>query len=294
MLQMFLKMLLLICSGTSINITTTCNNCELTNAIVNIITDICGNSDKITSSIIFETNCLNNFTFMDTVNSIVHESSQSQNVSLRIEMENLHHNTAIYDYKKCNIIMISLCSNFMKIYDAILDTRNISMHHDSPLVIVLMDFHESHKISEIFSILWHANVYNVNVLQNDMTVVTYFPFQRHYCSDTTPVIINRFFNGQFVNSTLDFFPNKFKDLQHCPINIATANDAQPYIFVKQRANGSYSIRGRDMTLLKTLAGALNFHINFTYIGKDIWLGSGKYFFEFMKFLFFFEVKKILF
>ena len=268
MLQIFLKILLLICSGTSINITTTCNTCELTNAIVNIITDICGSSDKITSSIIFETNCLNNFTFMDTVNRIVHESSQSQNVSLQIEMEDLRLNSAAYDYKKCNIIMISSCSSFMRIYDTILSTRNISMHHDSPLVIVLMEYHENNEISKIFNLLWHANVYNVNILRNDMTVATYFPFQQHCCSDTTPVIVNRFFNGQFMNSTSNFFPNKFKDLQNCPINIATANDSKPYVFVQQLANGSFNIHGRDIRLLKTIAGALNFQINFTYIGKD--------------------------
>jgi hypothetical protein len=131
-----------------------------------------------------------------------------------------------------------------------------------------MEYHENHEISQIFNLLWHANVYNVNVLKNDMTVATYFPFQRHYCSDTTPVTVNRFFNGHFMNSTSNFFPNKFKDLQHCPINVATANDSKPYVFVQRLANGSYRIHGRDITLLETLASALNFKINYSFIGKN--------------------------
>lgn len=151
----------------------------------------------------------------------------------------------------------------MTIYDAI---ASDTVHHDSPFLIVLMDYHETRKIVDIFATLWRANIHNVNVLQNDLTVATFFPFQRHNCADINPVLINRFVDEEFINSTVNFFPDKVKDLRGCPINIATANDSVPYIFVEKLDNGSFNVHGRDIKLLNTLAGVLNFQFQFTYIG----------------------------
>lgn len=101
-----------------------------------------------------------------------------------------------------------------------------------------------------------------------ISVLTYFPFQGHHCSDTTPMRINKFANGKFANSTKSFFPSKLDDLQQCPIRVATSNNSQPYIFAKKFPNGSYELHGRDITLLNSLASALNFKINYTYIGQE--------------------------
>lgn len=236
---------------------------QITNAIVNIITGICG-SDKITSSIVFESNCLSNFTFMDIVNRVVYESSRTQKVSLQIELENFPR--VADEYRKCSVIMINSIESFVKEF---LRSRSISMRHESPIVIVLMEYHDTNEIIEIFNILWHANLYNVNVLQNDMTVLTFFPFRKNYCNNVKPVTINRFSNGNFTNSTSNFFPDKLKNLKGCPINIAAASNAQPYLFADKLENGSYNLYGRDITLLNTLADALNFKTQFTYVGEDV-------------------------
>lgn len=273
--MIFYKILLFAAYASSLNFKISNNNPQIVDAIVEIISNMC---EAITSSIIFDSRCLSNNTFMDVIDAVTRQSSQCQKVTLQIEMENLNRKlVAVNGYKKCNIVLTSSAENSR---NEILNSQSIFMHHESPLVIVLMEYHETRKIADIFNILWHANIYNVNILKNDMTVVTFFPFQWQNCNDTTPVTINRFGDGNFVNSTKNFFPNKMKNLQQCPINVATASDAQPYLFVDKFENGSFNLHGRDITLLNTLAEALNFKTNFTYLGKDVMDSSKGAWFKF--------------
>lgn len=124
---------------------------------------------------------------------------------------------------------------------------------------------------DVFDFLWETNVYNVNVMlkaSDGISVLTYFPFQGHHCSDTTPMLINKFVDGKFANSTSTFFPLKLYDLQQCPIRVATSNNSEPYIFTRKHSNGSYELHGRDITVLNALADSLNFKIDYVFVGRE--------------------------
>jgi hypothetical protein len=159
------------------------------------------------------------------------------------------------------------CSNFMKIYDA------NQFPLQSKIMIIFTDQKNDNNsdIEDIFKFLWKLNARNVNVIYRDnvsIKVVTFFPFQRHHCEDTMPVLINQFIDNKFINSTANFYPQKFNDLQECFIRVATSNNSIPFVFATQLNNGSYDLHGRDITLLEALANALNFKLNYTYVGFE--------------------------
>lgn len=267
MLQAIFKIFsLLICGSTG-------HSNVLNDAIVSVITEICA-SDKITASLIFESRCVNDTTFMDNINHIHGESSKSQKISLQIETENMKYDNnseAMHHLAKCNIIMISSCSNFTRIYEAL--AASIFARHDSPLLLVFFNDDYRDVLADIFSTLWRANVYKVNAMheagEGAANVMTFFPFEHSQCNETVPALINQFINGTgFINSTRNFFPDKLSDLHQCPIRVSTSNNSQPYIFSKKLSNGSYALHGRDIKLLKTLAEALNFKINYVYVGIE--------------------------
>jgi Ligated ion channel L-glutamate- and glycine-binding site len=246
------------------------NNTELSLAVIKVMTEICAR-EKSTSSVIFDAKCLGNLTFLDEINFIMHRSSKSAKISLQIATESNESNSTASHREKCIVIFVSTCSGFMEMH------KKFSTHlfnHHSTFLVVLMDesyVDERNKIVKIFDILWQANVHKVNAMFKDekgVSVVTFFPFQRHNCRDISPKVINNFLNGTFVNSTRDFFPTKMLNLEKCPVNVSTSNNTEPYIFATKYINDSYDLRGRDITLLNTLAEALNFEINYVYIGRE--------------------------
>lgn len=241
---------------------------ELSSATKNAIVKICGTDKKLTK-LLFDPKHIKNFTFMDEVNSILHESSREQQISFRVmtTVEVRTHHRA-----QCIIIITSSCDEFKAFF-----SNSFIAHLDnehSPLLIVLLSTtDDSYKVMSVFDYLWNASVYNVNMLTkktdvNGISVLTYFPFQGHHCADTTPTLINEFYDGKFINSTADFFPIKFSDLQKCPIRIATSNNSQPYIFAKNSENGSVELHGREVTFLNALAKSLNFKVDYVYVGKE--------------------------
>jgi Ligated ion channel L-glutamate- and glycine-binding site len=237
----------------------------ISHATARVISDICGETKKL-SMLIFHEKHFSNSTFMHEVNHILFESSRDFKISLRITTSS---NNASFR-AKCNVIITSSCDEFIALYDDAFIARLDNEH--SPLLIVLLGTSDSHKIVTIFDYLWNASVYNVNVMlkesDSNISILTYFPFQGHHCSDTTPTLINEFRNGDFINSTENFFPSKMDDLQKCPIRVATSNNSDPYIFTSINANGSVELYGRDITILDALAGSLNFQVDYVFVGRE--------------------------
>lgn len=127
------------------------------------------------------------------------------------------------------------------------------------------------EIGKIFRDLWQLHIYNVILIYEDsagfVPIVTFFPFRsRNDCTNTSPVIVNEYFQGAFLRENSDIFIRKMEDLKQCEIRISTADDAQPYIYENILPNGTKVFEGRDYELLRALSKALNFRINFTYIG----------------------------
>jgi Ligated ion channel L-glutamate- and glycine-binding site len=138
--------------------------------------------------------------------------------------------------------------------------------------LIILTNGEIVEIQQVFALLWKLQIFNVNVMFEDengeVLVQTFMPFNAQNCNDTTPILINKFKNGKFINGTENFFPKKIKNLHNCPVRISISKSDEPFIFSKLLENGSYEISGSDINLIKSLSSALNFKIDFTYIGDE--------------------------
>lgn len=104
----------------------------------------------------------------------------------------------------------------------------------------------------IFKIALNKSMVNVNILQEanpaSFELSTFIPFQNQNCRSTEPVTINKFVNSTWA--TQEFFPDKIKNLQKCPIKFA-CHEA-----VTSKGRSEYE--KIDFKALSMVAAALNF------------------------------------
>lgn len=137
--------------------------------------------------------------------------------------------------------------------------------------IVILIAGEIPEIQEIFDKLWYEYIYNVIVIyedQNDhVPIVTFFPFRSSDdCSNTTPIVVNEFYNGSFKNNLKSIFPKKVQDLKGCEIKLATSNAQPPHMFLEpNETTKELQFAGRDFRFIRALSKALNFKMNFTFV-----------------------------
>lgn len=103
----------------------------------------------------------------------------------------------------------------------------------------------------------------------DAKAYTYFPFSNNTtCNNTTPVPFKnnkskskskrkKTISHDNNKRSLEFFPNKVKNMQGCPVYVATFN-ASLYMTLKKQTNGSYHLGGFEGNLLRCIATRLNF------------------------------------
>lgn len=122
------------------------------------------------------------------------------------------------------------------------------------------------EIQEIFATLWTKNIFNVDVIFEDaeaVKVVTFFPFSKECCDDTTPKLIRTYHNGSF-NDNGSIFPDKFKNLHKCPLRV-TVFEGEFSVMKTNLVDGSFKLNGYDIDLIRELANALNFKLVFKLI-----------------------------
>lgn len=121
---------------------------------------------------------------------------------------------------------------------------------------------------EIFKTMWKLNIFNVNLVYQDfdtVSIATFMPFAPGTsCSNTSPVIFNQFSNGSFKCNNCLMFPEKFKNLQNCPIKIITFDDNLS-VFKHETLNGAYELQGYEMQMLHVLSTSLNFKKQITFL-----------------------------
>lgn len=210
----------------------------------------------------------NNFKINDFADEFLPKTFKSYEVSVRLgRFEWL---TKITEgRRRCVVFFIESFLGFLEIYSAI---SPVNFRFNGFYIIVLTNG-EIPEIENIFKLLWKIKIFNVNVMFDDKSgeeilVKTFIPFSINNCSHVKPVVMNKFFNGSFVNEVKFFYPKKMKNLNGCPVRIATSMVNQSYIGFKTSANGSVEIFGRDYDLVKLLSETLNFEINFTYIEEN--------------------------
>lgn len=128
------------------------------------------------------------------------------------------------------------------------------------------------RIQDIFQHLWSLQIHNVNIMfedkNQDILVLTFIPFKPRECNDLSPVVVNTFKDGKFINGTENFFPDKFRNLHNCPVQVSTSDgEDEPYVIANRLSNGSFHLHGSDINLLNTLSKALNFRTKYAFIGS---------------------------
>lgn len=122
--------------------------------------------------------------------------------------------------------------------------------------------------TKIFQYMWRRYILNANILTIDgdspcaMSVTTFKPFSEHTCNNTSPVVVNYYENGSFVNSTYHFTKDKLNNFKRCPINVVTTNGSEPFFFISRDRNGKLVYTGRDVDIVEELARLLNFRIKY--------------------------------
>lgn len=168
------------------------------------------------------------------------------------------------------IIAIEDFEHFMEFFDEL----NESFSFGGFYVIVMLKG-KLKETEKMYKTLQQIQIFNVNIVyendQNEVVIETFEPFTTKSCANTKSRIINKFKNGKFENEIDTFFPNKIQQLYGCPISVATAINAEPYVLVKKLDDGSYEVGGRDIKLLQTIAGKLNFTIFYSHIEDEGYL-----------------------
>lgn len=106
----------------------------------------------------------------------------------------------------------------------------------------------------------------VKLAEDDIVMLTYFPFTPTACRNFKPVIINRYLVDQQHWENSDYFPSKLKDFYGCPVVCCTWED-MPYFSVHRNKWNPNAINyvGIEAELLKYIAGRLNFSIRIHWI-----------------------------
>lgn len=151
-----------------------------------------------------------------------------------------------------------------KISNAILLTDNIvwleELNAEGKLLIVFLG-KNNFNLTELFTALWKKMIYDVNVLQIDntrshVTMLTFTPFDGESCNDTTPKEVNRYNQTTIKWTNREFFPDKFKKLHGCPLNVGTY-ESPPALMIKS-VDGRLSLYGFEGDLFTQIAEQLNF------------------------------------
>lgn len=125
--------------------------------------------------------------------------------------------------------------------------------------------------TKIFQQLWKKFILYANLVTIDddslcgMSVTTFEPFTENTCNNTSPVVVNYYKNGNFINAMSHLTQDKLKDLQNCPIRVVITTESEPFVFIVKQPNGYVNFSGRDISLIEELSESLNFRIHYVIL-----------------------------
>lgn len=200
---------------------------------------------------------------VDFINKLSLEAFQF-GTNLAFRYETLSGIKKVYGYrKKLVMIVIEKIDEFLDIYAKI--DREIYALNGIYLIVLING--EIREVQEIFQLLWKLQIFNVIVMfeneHGEILVKTFMPFNDQNCKDTTPILINKFFDGKFVNGTEKFLPRKFANLHYCPVRVSIS-DLRPFTIAKKSQDGKLILSGRDIFFTTALSKSLNFRVDFVF------------------------------
>ena len=228
-----------------------CNdiNVNLANAAAQIINLQFVKEQSIVN--IIKVNELNSTTSQDYISKILLLIIGTNNISYRLEDSRHIHNLEARR-RFANVFLIDSFASFKILVHSLTE---LQFNFSGYFLFVIRKL----KISEvrvIFQALWRIHIGRANILLENgdhISMITMIPFSRKACNDVSPVVINKFINGSFLNGI--FFPKKFTNLFNCTVKIAAA-ETEPTV-MKNPHDGS--LGGSDIELIFELAKMMNFH-----------------------------------
>lgn len=141
--------------------------------------------------------------------------------------------------------------------------------------ILIYDRTNTQEIEKIFSKFWKLYIFNVNVLVNVngfssdlVSIFTYMPFSNGSCGNIQPVYINGFDKISMKWSTNVFFPEKFQQLNRCPIRFGFYEN-NPGIVIDRNASGTTRISGINADIGVMFSKKLNFTLSMHEYEQDM-------------------------
>ena len=200
---------------------------------------------------IIKVNELNSTTSQDYISSIFLLLNDSNNLSYRLE-DSKHIQNLIARRRFANVFLIDSFASFKELVHGLTE---IQFNFGGYFLFVIREMKIS-EVQEIFQALWKIDIGRANILLEDddhISMITMIPFNLQACNDVSPVVINKFSNGSYMNS--NFFPRKFSNLFNCTLKIAAA-ETNPAIMKNPKDD---SLGGSDIELISQLAKMMNFH-----------------------------------
>lgn len=229
-------------------------------ATAKTILKICEKRD-LTANLVLPQSEKNNLNFLDEINEIVEISSMNPKCPFRVEFKKSEGSEKM-KYRRFNIFIVVSVKEFYTFFTK--SSKNLNFKKF--FLIILLNGSEV-EAKEIMNTVWKFRMFNVDIIysnnENLISIATFEPFHDESCEHTKFLLINQFKAGKFVKNSKDFFPEKFKNLQSCPLRVATSLDANPCVYGEKQGDGSLVPSGSDIEVLNALSEVLNFKINFT-------------------------------
>lgn len=124
------------------------------------------------------------------------------------------------------------------------------------------------EIDEIFKRFWIHWIYNVNVLseENDGKIFmhTFFPFTKESCGDEVSLtLINQFDSATRLWSTNIYFPEKFTNLNACPLKVAVLGANPPSVLIESsESSEEKNFSGFEVDIIKEIVEEFNVSFQF--------------------------------
>ncbi|XP_059223291.1 uncharacterized protein LOC131997046 [Stomoxys calcitrans] len=194
--------------------------------------------------------------FNDLVNYIAPDMA---NISYKILFQN---QKTFRKTKTLKVLLFEDRDALSYFYAKINKTGNYNLSYNLMHISTITTF-DVDVITKVFAHLYRLSILNVallvNLLEEDIIMVTYFPFTPDKCHSIKPVIVNRYdpIQHQWVHK--NYFPPKVRNLYGCPLTCAAWNEF-PYINLEYNSNGNdvTKYKGFEGKLLQFLAESLNF------------------------------------
>jgi ABC-type amino acid transport substrate-binding protein len=194
--------------------------------------------------------------FSQFATSLMQDDELSSSFELKTSVNSFKTSTKI----KFSIIFCETFNDF-EIIDRQVTPENF--HFDGFFLIVTTAKVEA---DEVFRRLWLKFVHKVLVFDLESRhLSTFDPFVCGKCNQITSKVVNSFVNGSWLTNR--FFPGDFRNLQNCKIKVSAMDNA-PIVIKTMLANGSYTLDGIEVKLIRELGKSLKFEADIESIDKN--------------------------